>query len=110
MKIQTRNVREYTDNEGKLLKKAIVVTFEDNGPGIPSEIKARIFDDGFSTKHLDGGKRGYGLGIVKDFIQLNNGTLTIDSPIFERNLKENTSDSGTRFTLIFNKNGNNKES
>ena len=66
----------------------IKITVEDNGCGIPDEIKDRIFDPFFTTKNTRKGM-GIGLFLVKEFIdkslkgkisvksKINKGTTTI---------------------------------
>ena len=54
----------------------VAIRIRDYGPGIPEEIKARLFQPNFSTK-TDG--MGLGLAIVKKTIDDLNGTITIES-------------------------------
>lgn len=58
------------------LSDAIIVTIEDTGPGIPSEIHRRIFDPFFTTK-----TRGTGLGltVARRIIEEHKGTIHIES-------------------------------
>jgi len=53
-------------------ERAIVVKIRDNGPGIPESIRARIFEDFFTTKPEDVGT-GMGLAIVHQIITENHG-------------------------------------
>lgn len=54
----------------------------DNGPGMPDEVKAKIFEFGFSTKEVDGtSTRGYGLHSCLDTVKKYGGTLTVDSEV-----------------------------
>lgn len=53
---------------------------EDHGPGIPGELKSKVFD--LFESHTEGtGHRGAGLGlsIVRSFVELHRGTVRIDS-------------------------------
>lgn len=59
-------------------KKYILVTFQDNGIGIPPEIKDRIWDPFFTTKDQGEGS-GLGLGIVKSIIDKHKGTIKVES-------------------------------
>lgn len=56
---------------------AATIAVSDNGPGIPVEIRDKVFVPFFTTK-----RRGTGLGLptAKRFIDLHNGRITIDSP------------------------------
>jgi signal transduction histidine kinase len=51
------------------------VAFSDQGPGIPSDIRAKAFDAFFTTKH-----RGTGLGlpIARRIVEAHGGTIRID--------------------------------
>jgi signal transduction histidine kinase len=57
-------------------QKAVVITFQDNGEGIQEKHKEKIWDPFFTTK--DKGT-GLGLGIVKNIIELHNGSIRIDN-------------------------------
>lgn len=54
------------------------VTIADNGPGIPEELQARVFEQFFTTK-AKGEGTGLGLAIVKDIVTRHGGTLTLQS-------------------------------
>lgn len=54
----------------------IAITVADTGPGIPEEIRDRIFEPFFSTKHKGS---GLGLPIARRIIEAHGGRLTIDS-------------------------------
>jgi signal transduction histidine kinase len=54
-----------------------VIRVADNGPGIPREIRSRVFEPGFSTK-----KSGWGIGLslAKRIVEENHGgNLTLAS-------------------------------
>jgi signal transduction histidine kinase len=61
---------------------AIVLSVTDRGPGIPPERQDRVFD-WFETHPLGSQHRGAGLGlsIVRSFVELHGGTVTLDSII-----------------------------
>ena len=58
------------------LGRAIRVTIEDNGPGVPAEKKARMFDMFMSSKS---GGRGLGLSVVNEIVSAHNGRIKVDS-------------------------------
>jgi signal transduction histidine kinase len=53
------------------------IAFADNGPGIPAEIRDKIFTPFFTTK-----SRGSGLGLptAKRLIEAQNGDISIECP------------------------------
>ncbi len=54
------------------------ITFRDNGPGIPAEVRQNVFTPFFTTK-----SRGSGLGLttVKRLAEAHGGHVTIDAPL-----------------------------
>lgn len=64
------------------------ITFEDNGPGIPEEIRNKLFEPFFTTKKGTEGT-GLGLSITNDIIKNHKGMISLDSK----------PDSYTRFTI-----------
>jgi signal transduction histidine kinase len=71
---------------------AVVFTVTDHGPGIPPEQKDKVFD-WFETDSRGSGHRGTGLGLslVRSFVELHGGTVTIDSVLGQ----------GTTMTCVF---------
>ncbi len=65
----------------------VVISIQDNGSGIPEEIKEKIFDPFFTTK-APGKGTGLGLSQVQDFVKESGGWLELS-----------TGDSGTRFSM-----------
>jgi len=61
---------------------AVVFTVVDHGPGIPPEAMDKVFD-WFETDSMGSQHRGTGLGLslVRSFVQLHGGTVTIDSEL-----------------------------
>jgi len=59
---------------------AVLFSVTDHGPGIPPEVQSRVFD-WFETHSLGSQHRGTGLGLslVRSFVELHGGTVTIDS-------------------------------
>ena len=58
----------------------VVVTFEDNGSGIPGELLDRIFEPFFTTKP-DSEGTGLGLSMVYGVIRQSGGFLSVDSQV-----------------------------
>jgi signal transduction histidine kinase len=71
---------------------AVMFTVTDRGPGIPPEAKDRVFD-WFETDSMGSHHRGTGLGLslVRSFVELHGGTVTIDSTLGQ----------GTTVTCVF---------
>lgn len=59
-------------------KSKITVEFEDNGPGIPDDIKSKIFDPFFTTKGIGKGT-GMGLDLVKQIVDRHGGKIHVES-------------------------------
>jgi signal transduction histidine kinase len=61
---------------------AVAFAVTDHGPGIPAEIGDKVFER-FETHALGQGHRGAGLGlsIVRSFVALHGGTVTLDSAV-----------------------------
>ncbi len=54
-----------------------LIEVEDNGPGVPEELRSKIFEPFFSTKGDQG--NGLGLWISSEIARLHGGTLTVHS-------------------------------
>ena len=74
------------------LKNAVVFMVTDQGPGIPQDMKDKVFD-WFETNSMGSRHRGTGLGLslVRSFVELHGGTVSIDITIGR----------GTTVTCIF---------
>jgi signal transduction histidine kinase len=74
------------------LKDAVVFSVTDHGPGIPPDVQGKVFD-WFETHSLGSRHRGTGLGLslVRSFVELHGGTVTLDSAVGR----------GTTVTCIF---------
>ena len=66
----------------KRVDSKIQIDVEDNGPGIPDEIKSKILQPFFTTKKGTQGT-GLGLSITNDIIKAHGGELRIESKITE---------------------------
>ncbi len=71
---------------------AVVFSVTDRGPGIPPEAMDKVFD-WFETDSMGSRHRGSGLGLslVRSFVELHGGTVTIDSTLGQ----------GTTVTCVF---------
>ena len=59
---------------------AAMIDVSDTGPGVPADLKARIFDRyNRSDRRSDVGGTGLGLSISKAAIEMNGGRLTLES-------------------------------
>ena len=60
----------------------MVFSVTDRGPGIPPDVLEKVFD-WFETHSLGSQHRGPGLGLslVRSFVELHGGTVTIDSVV-----------------------------
>jgi signal transduction histidine kinase len=76
----------------KNLGDKIVISVADNGPGIPVEIKDKIFQPFFTTKPTGQGT-GLGLSLAYDIVKAHGGELKVSS----------TNSMGTCFTVILPK-------
>lgn len=66
-----------------------VIEVADDGPGLPDEIKRRLFEPFLTTKGVEG--TGLGLAMVYAFVQRHRGTISVAT----------APGRGTRFTLWF---------
>jgi len=61
-----------------------LVEIKDNGPGIPDDIKNRIFEFGFTTKmKSNANARGIGLHFCLDSVNKYCGLIEVDSKVGE---------------------------
>jgi signal transduction histidine kinase len=64
----------------KRTERSVVFAVTDRGPGIPSDVKDKVFD--WFESHSNGSRhRGAGLGLplVKSFVELHGGKVRVDS-------------------------------
>lgn len=83
------NAAKYTPNSGQILLSAgtntseVIISVKDSGMGIPAESLPLIFDMFSQVKqglpHAQGGL-GIGLSLVRSFVELHGGTVTVASP------------------------------
>ncbi|MEO6924219.1 MAG: ATP-binding protein, partial [Bryocella sp.] len=76
-------------------ERGVEVRVDDNGPGIPPEVLAKIYDPFFTTKSnpKEGQRKGTGLGLAVTYgiVQEHGGTINVMSKVGR----------GTTFTLTF---------
>ena len=58
---------------------SVYISIKNNGPKIDPNIIDSIFDTGFTTKTNEDGSHGYGLHIVKEIVENNNGKVNVSS-------------------------------
>ena len=78
-----QNSREAINGNGNITitahygdKYAVIVTIADDGPGIPAELREKIFEPYFTTKEKGS---GLGLAIVKHNIEIYGGSVCAES-------------------------------
>jgi signal transduction histidine kinase len=59
-------------------RREVEILIEDNGPGIPAEIREKIFDPFFTTKDVGHGS-GLGLFIVHDIVEMHGGSIRVET-------------------------------
>lgn len=60
-------------------KEHFVILVSDNGPGIPEELRDKVFDIFFTTKQVGKGS-GLGLSVSQNIIKLHGGTILLECP------------------------------
>jgi len=73
------------------------LTVEDNGPGIPEDLRERIFERFFRGAGDRGASSGLGLSIVQAVAASHGGSVTLHSPTTNGRRRPR----GTRFEVIF---------
>jgi len=79
-------LKSKTENKSKEMSiityskdKEFCIEVANNGDVIPLIIVTKIFDIGYSTKENQGNDHGYGLFITRQFVEQNNGVITVKS-------------------------------
>lgn len=90
-----KNAREAVGDAGRIVLRArqdtddaVVITIEDNGPGVPPDKLEQIFEAYYTTKEKG---TGLGLAIVRNNIELYGGSVKLESKLGQ----------GARFILRF---------
>jgi signal transduction histidine kinase len=83
------NAIKFSPREGKIIVRArlqdgrITIRVVDEGPGVPQELLAPLFDEGAeaSRRESEDGEEGFGLGlkVVREFVRLHGGRFWIES-------------------------------
>ena len=92
----TQQVKEGSDDPHDDQRRVKIVV-RDDGEGFDSSVHELAFTDGFTTRI--GRDRGHGLAVVRQMLALNDGTITIASPVRETNKDR----PGTEITVLFPK-------
>ncbi len=80
------NAIRYTHEGGRVIvcvetiKNEIVLKVSDDGPGIPDELRARVFERFFRVIGNKSQGSGLGLGIVQQICDLHHAKVTLESP------------------------------
>lgn len=96
------NAIRYTKEDGKVIvrtyakKDAVFFEVQDNGPGIPDELKERVFERFFRVLGNKSPGSGLGLAIVNQICNLHHGYIELDDP---------EEGHGLIFRTIFPRNG-----
>ena len=79
------NAFKFTPNNGEIKAKvttteeALTLTIADTGKGIEAEEISRIFDRFYQAENIKPGGSGIGLAVVKAFVELHGGNISVDS-------------------------------
>jgi two-component system phosphate regulon sensor histidine kinase PhoR len=83
------NAHKYTQRESAIILRAqhhdddLIIQIEDNGPGIPVEAQARLFERFYRVRRTEEKVPGTGLGlaIVKSVVEKHNGRVFVQSEV-----------------------------
>jgi PAS domain S-box-containing protein len=85
------NAIKYTQNEGSVKVNLsmhddqIILSVEDNGPGIPAEEQSRVFEKFYRATNMAGNEgvtgSGLGLAIVKSIVESHQGRVWVESTV-----------------------------
>ena len=81
------NAIKYTQPGGRIVIRVVelgknkVIDVIDNGPGIPEELRSRVFDRFYrvdKSRSRENGGTGLGLAIAKSAVEVQGGTLSLE--------------------------------
>lgn len=81
------NAIRYSKNKGKVnvyikkLENDVIIEIEDTGPGIPEELRQRVFERFFRILGNKSTGSGLGLAIVQQVVDLHGGRIELDTPV-----------------------------
>jgi signal transduction histidine kinase len=96
--IITQNESSMDEERIRWPKGKVKVVVRDNGEGIIDDVKGKMFTEGYSTRKGPG--RGYGLAIVKKFVEKHSGVVEIISPSVHI-VGRGAQDKGTEVVIVF---------
>lgn len=80
------NALRYTPEGGKVTvalgqqRQQLIISVTDNGPGIPAEVRERVFERFYRNATPDQPGSGLGLAIVREIVQASQGSIVLDVP------------------------------
>jgi two-component system sensor histidine kinase QseC len=87
LKNLVENAINYSGNNGKITVRTyqesgyIVLEVQDNGPGIPKEIQARVFERFYRALGNKKPGSGLGLAIVEEIVKIHNAKIKLTEPL-----------------------------
>lgn len=87
------NAIRYTQEGGQVMinvhenEKSVTLTVADNGPGIPDELRERVFERFFRVMGTQSTGSGLGLGIVLQITKLHNANIELNTPAWGHGLE-----------------------
>lgn len=97
-KVTVRATCSPEQSSGREVKRTVVLEVGDDGPGIPPEIRDRLFEPFASTKNEGG---GLGLAVVKQVTEEHGGTISFTTTTAEESSGNAAkSKTGTNFTVV----------
>jgi len=79
MSVRGRSLRELTIITCLADEDVIGITIDDTGPGIPEELRYKVFQPFYTTKGIKGKRAGMGLSMVQDVVAEHSGSVEITS-------------------------------